>query len=260
MWTCFGDGAKGRIVAKGNIKKKNLPYLNDVRYVEGLKVNLISVNQLCDQGYTINFSKDTCVVTDENKRVLMHGFRQADNGYHWIFNNSDVCNSTREDQTWLWHKKPGHVNLRCIGKAVKNEVVIEIPNIDSKRKFFCGDCQVGKKIKASHKSMKECSKNRVLELLHMNLIGLMQTASLGGKKYVFVVVNDFSRFTWIRFLKGKSNTAKVCMNLCLSLQREQGKNIVRIMSDHGKEFESEELNNFCKAEEIHYEYSTPLTP
>ncbi|KAA0051806.1 gag-pol polyprotein [Cucumis melo var. makuwa] len=149
-----------------------------------LKTNLISVSQLWDQGYTVNFSKDNRVVTDENKRVLI------------------------EVQTWLWHRKLGHASLRCIDKVVENKAVIGILNIDSKIKFFCGDCQVEKQIKASHKSMKECCTNRVLELLHMDLMGPMQTESLGGKKYVFVAMDDFSLFTWIRFLKGKSDTAK----------------------------------------------------
>ncbi|TYK06552.1 F5J5.1 [Cucumis melo var. makuwa] len=89
-------------------------------------------------------------------------------------------------------------------------------------------------------------------------MGPMQTESLEGKKYVFVVVDDFSRFTWVRFLKGKSDTAKVCINLCLSLQHEQGKSIIRIRNDHGKEFENEELDNFCEVEGIHHEYSAPL--
>ena len=108
----FGDGTKGRIIAKCNIVKNNLLYLNDVRYVEELKTNLISVSQLCDQDYIVNFSKESCVVTSENKRVLMHGCRQGDNCYHWISNNSDVCHSIREDQTWLWHKKLGHASLK----------------------------------------------------------------------------------------------------------------------------------------------------
>ena len=72
---------------------------------------------------------------------------------------------------------------------------------------------------------------------------------------MFVAVDDFSRFT-IRFLKGKS----VYIILCLSLQREKGKNIVQMMSDHGKKFENEELNYFYEMEGIHYEYSAPLTP
>ena len=97
----FRDGARGRIIAKGNIAKDNLPCLNDVRYVNDLKANLISVSQLCDQGNSVNFSKDSCVVVNKDNHVLMNGSRQADNCYHWISNISEVFHSTKEDQTWL---------------------------------------------------------------------------------------------------------------------------------------------------------------
>ena len=108
--------------------------------------------------------------------------------------------------------------------------------------------------------MKESYTNRVLELLHMDLMGPMQIESLGGKKHVFICVEGFSRFTWVRFLTGKSYTVKVCISLCLNLQRERGKSIVHIRSDHGKDFDNEELNSFYEAEGIHHEYSASLTP
>ncbi|TYK04104.1 Cysteine-rich RLK (RECEPTOR-like protein kinase) 8 [Cucumis melo var. makuwa] len=92
---------------------------------------------------------------------------------------------TQSKKIKLWHKKLRHASLSSIDKAIKNEAVIGIPNIDSNNKFFCGDY-------------------------------------------------EFSRFTKVRFLREKSDIAKVCISLCLSLQREQGKNIVRIRSDHGK--------------------------
>ncbi|KAA0032128.1 gag-pol polyprotein [Cucumis melo var. makuwa] len=120
---------------------------------------------------------------------------QADNCYHLISHNSDVFHSTKEDKTLLWHRKLGHINLKSINKAVKNEVVIGVPKIDVNRKFVYGDYQIGKQTKASHKSLKECFTNRVIELLHMDLMGPMQTESLGGKKYVLVAVDDLSRFT-----------------------------------------------------------------
>ena len=82
--------------------------------------------------------------------------------------------------------------MKSIDKAVKNNVVIGVPNIDVNSKFVCGDCLIGKQTKASHNSLKSCSTNRILELLLMDLMGPMQTESLGGKKYVLVVVDDFS--------------------------------------------------------------------
>ena len=104
----FENGASGRIIAKENIDKNNLHCLNIVRYVDGLKANLISVSQLCDQGYSVNFSKASGVVVDEDNHVFMGGSRQADNCYHWSLNNSDICHSTKEDQTWLWNRNEAY--------------------------------------------------------------------------------------------------------------------------------------------------------
>ncbi|KAA0043416.1 F5J5.1 [Cucumis melo var. makuwa] len=73
-------------------------------------------------------------------------------------------------------------------------------------------------------------------------------------------MDDYSRFTWVRFLKGKSDTVKLCISLRLNLQREKGQKIIRIRSDHGKEFDNEDLNNFCQTEGIHHEFADPITP
>ncbi|KAA0039061.1 uncharacterized protein E6C27_scaffold84G001570 [Cucumis melo var. makuwa] len=91
-------------------------------------------------------------------------------------------------------------------------------------------------------------------------LGPMQTESLGRKKYVLVVVDNYSRFIWVQFLKGKSDTVKLCISLCLNLQHEKGQKIIRIRIDHGKEFDNEDLNNFCQTEGIHHEFAAPITP
>ncbi|TYK06527.1 gag-pol polyprotein [Cucumis melo var. makuwa] len=192
----FGDGAKGKIIAKGNIDKDDLPRLNDVRYVDGLKANLINISQLCDQGYKVSFDDIGCVVMNKENQICMSGKRQADNCYHWNSNMSDTCQLIRSDQTWLWHIKLGHVSMRGLEKVIKNKAVVGIPNLDVNGNFFCEDCQIGKQTRSTYKSLKECYTNRVLELLHMDLMGPMQTKSLGGKRYVLVVDDDYSRYTW----------------------------------------------------------------
>ena len=97
----FGDGAKEKIIAKGNIDKDDLPCLNDVRYVDGLKANLISISQICDQGYKVSFDDIGCVVMNKENQICMRGKRQTDNCYHWNSNTSYTCHLTRSDQTWL---------------------------------------------------------------------------------------------------------------------------------------------------------------
>ncbi|KAA0045248.1 gag-pol polyprotein [Cucumis melo var. makuwa] len=229
----FGDGAKGKIIAKGNIDKSNLPCLNEVRYVDELEANLMSISQLCDQGYNVNINNTGCVVTDKNNQVFMNGRREADNSYHWSSNSSNICHLTKINQTWLWYRKLGHISLRSLDKVIRNEAVVGIPSLDINGKNFCGDYQVGKQTKTSYRRL---------------------------KKYVLVVVDDYSRFTWVRFLKGKSDTVKLCINICLNLQREKGQKIIKIRSDHGKEFDNEDLNNFCQTEGIHHEFVAPITP
>ena len=101
---------------------------------------------------------------------------------------------------------------------------------------------------------------RSLELLHMDLMGPMQVESLGGKRYAFVVVDDYSRYTWVNFIREKSDAFDVFKELCTQIQREKGSNVVRIRSDHGREFEKSKFNEFCSTEGIKHEYSSHITP
>lgn len=99
--------------------------------------------------------------------------------------------------------------------------------------------------------------SNALELLHMDLIGTIQVESLGGKRYVFVAVDDFSRFTWLNYIKEKSDTFDIFEDLCQRLLREKD-NVFR--NDDGKKFENANFFEFCAAEVIAHEFSSPITP
>jgi hypothetical protein len=101
---------------------------------------------------------------------------------------------------------------------------------------------------------------RTLELLHMDLMGPTRTASLGGKKYILVVVDDYSRYTWIRLLKEKSKVFDQATILFKQMQVEQDCIIQRIRSDHGREFENSNFEDFCNQYGIKHEFSSPITP
>ena len=94
----------------------------------------------------------------------------------------------------------------------------------------------------------------------MDLMGLTRTESLGGKRYIMVMVDDFTRYTWVILLRSKSNTPEHIKALCTRLQNEKSLKIDRIGSDHGKEFENSYMESFCQRSGISQEFFAPITP
>ncbi|WJX62830.1 hypothetical protein P8452_47785 [Trifolium repens] len=236
----FGDGAKGEIVGIGDLINHGLPKLENVLLVKGLTANLISISQLCDQGMKVNFTKSECLVNNEDGQLMLRGTRSKDNCYLWIPHEEDftsTCRVTTEDEVQLWHQKLGHLNLKGMKKAMSAEAVRGLPRLKIIEGKVCAECQIGKQVRMSHPMLEHQTTSKVLELLHMDLMGPMQVESLGGKRYAFVVVDDYSRYTWVNFVREKSDTFDVFKELCIQIQREKGSNVVRIRIDHGREFE-----------------------
>ena len=102
--------------------------------------------------------------------------------------------------------------------------------------------------------------SRPLELLHVDLMGPTRTESMGGKCYIMVVVDDFSRYSWVEFLREKLEACDKMERLCKKLQNEKGVPIIKIRNDHGKEFENAKFEAFCNEHGIKKEFSAPKTP
>src|ERR1044072_1595075 len=126
--------------------------------------------------------------------------------------------------------------MKSMRKIISEEAVRGLPKMKIEQGKICSECQIGKQTKMSHKKLQHLTTTIVLELLHVDLMGPMQVESLGGKRYAFVCVDDYSRFTWISFIREKSDTFDVFKDLCLRIQREKECDIIRIRSDHVKEF------------------------
>ena len=116
------------------------------------------------------------------------------------------------------------------------------------------------KTKSTHPKVNVVATSRPLELLHVDLMGPTKTESMGRKSYIMVVVNDFSRYSWVEFLREKSKACEKMEKLCKKLQNEKGVPIVKIRSDHGKEFKNARFEAFCKEHGIKKKFSTPKTP
>ena len=102
--------------------------------------------------------------------------------------------------------------------------------------------------------------SRCLELLHIDLLGPTKTESLKGKRYIMIIVDDFSIYIWVEFLREKLEACEKLETLCKRLRNEKGVPIVKIRSDHGKEFENARFESFCENNGIKREFSAPKTP
>ena len=146
---------------------------------------------------------------------------------------------------------------------ISEEAISGVPPLKITEGRICGECQIGKQVKMSHKKLQHITTSRVLEPLHIDLMGPMQTESWEGKIYVLVCVDDYSRYKWVEFIREKSDTFSVFKGLCNRIRREQGANIgkiIRLRSDHGTEFENSSFSDFCDEEGIAHEFSAPITP
>ena len=90
-------------------------------------------------------------------------------------------------------------------------------------------------------------------------MGPTRTESRGGKRYIMVVVDNFTRYTWVILLRSKSDAPEHIETLCIRLQNEKSLKIDRIRSDNGKEFENSYMESFCTRSSISQEFSAPIT-
>ena len=98
----------------------------------------------------------------------------------------------------------GHASYKQLSIVSKNDAILGMPKLNMETNAVCGPCQLGKQTKAQHHATLTIAMARPLELLHVDLMGPTRTESLGGKKYIMVVVDNFTRFTWIIMLQSKS--------------------------------------------------------
>ena len=187
-----------------------------------------------------------CLVFNEDGMQVMCGRRTTDNCYDIVPNLNLSCRSARVDLMELWHQRLGHANHKQLSKITKLDVVVGLPKFGKFQKTICGPCQMGKQTRSLHPKVNQMMTKRPLELLHVYLMGLTCTESLGGKRYILVMVDDFSRFTWVELLREKLEVAKRIKKPCIRLQVEKNSSIARLRSDQGKEFEKSKLENFVR--------------
>ncbi|WVZ53867.1 hypothetical protein U9M48_004755 [Paspalum notatum var. saurae] len=135
-----------------------------------------------------------------------------------------------------------------------------LPKLRAEKDLVCHPCRHGKMVAASHISMSQVMTSYPGELLHKNTVGPARVASVSGKWYVLVVVDDFSRFSWIFFMESKDEAFGFVRDLVLRLRNESHKAMRAIRSDNGGEFRNSRFENFCRDLGLEHQFSSPYTP
>nr|GFA58824.1 retrovirus-related Pol polyprotein from transposon TNT 1-94 [Tanacetum cinerariifolium] len=209
----FGNDQFAPILGYGELVQGNVT-INRVYYVKGLNHNLFSVGQFCDADLKVAFRKSTCFVRDLQGNDLLVGNRGSD---LYIISLQESTSTTplclmakaTPTQAWLWHRRLSHLNFDYINLLSKKDIVIGLPKLKYVKDQLRSSCELSKAQRSSFKSKVVPSSKERLNLLHMNLCGPMRVASINGKKYILVIVDDYSRYTWTLFLCSKDETPEV---------------------------------------------------
>ncbi|GJX98815.1 retrovirus-related pol polyprotein from transposon TNT 1-94 [Tanacetum coccineum] len=258
----FGDDSTCTTEGYGSIKCNGIVFTK-VAFVNGLKYNLISISQLCDAKYIVQFDEKRGTIFNSNKEIVMIAPRVRD--VYVLDMTSSAQEScflakASENLNWLWHKRLAHLNFKTINKLEKQNLVIGLPSLVYSKDKPCSSCKKGKHHRASFKTKQTSSIKKCLHLLHMDLFGPVTPRSINHEKYTLIIVDEYSRYTCVYFLKKKSQAPETIMSFIKRVKNQNDIKVKQIRTDNGTEFKNSTLVNFCDEKGISQNFSSPYTP
>ncbi|GJV75153.1 retrovirus-related pol polyprotein from transposon TNT 1-94 [Tanacetum coccineum] len=180
--------------------------------------------------------------------------------------SSPICLLSKASKTksWLWHRHLSHLNFGAINHLARHGLVRGLPKLKFEKDHLCSACAMGgahgKKKKKPHKPKSEDTNQEKPYLLHMDLCGPMRVASVNGKKFIFVIVDDYSRFTWVKFLRSKDEAPDFIIKFLKMIQLRLKVLVRRIRTDNGTEFVNQTLREYYEKVDISYQTSVARSP
>ncbi|GJV77122.1 retrovirus-related pol polyprotein from transposon TNT 1-94 [Tanacetum coccineum] len=230
------------IIGYGDYQLGNI-IISRLYYFEGLGHNLFSVGKFCDADLEVTFWKDTCFIRNLDGVDLLSRSRDTNLciiSLDDMLKTSLICLLSKASKTksWLWHHRLMHLNFGTLNKLAKD----------------------GKSKKSSHQPKAKDTNQEKLYLLHMDLCGLMRMESINEKKYILVIVDDYSRFTWVRFLRSKDEAFDAIIKCINNIQVRLNVTVRNVRTDNGTEFVNQTLHEFYENVGISHETSVARTP
>jgi hypothetical protein len=160
----YRDDSKSKVMGQGTVEIPGVPTPQEVLYVEGLKANLMSISQLCDNDLVVQFMKKECSIFDAQGKWLTEGDQTFDNCYGISPTMQTKCHKVSLDIGKLWHQRLGHLNYHDLVKIAKKEAITDLPKINHLEKGKYGPYQLGKKTRNPYKKTSGICTSKNLEL------------------------------------------------------------------------------------------------
>jgi transposase InsO family protein len=210
-----------------------------------------------DKGKSVQL--DTAFTTESahstNEENSAHSIKKGENGTEM----KATFQSEIQDDSWLWNFRFGHLNFGGLKLLHTKDMVKGFPLIE-KPERICEGCIFGKQHRESFPVGKSYREKAPLEIVHSDICGPMQTPSIGGSTYFLTFIDDFSRKTWIYFLKHKSDALGCFQQFKSLVEKQSGYYIKCLRTDRGGEYMSREFQNFCKVHGIYKQFTARYTP
>ncbi|KAJ4721959.1 Retrovirus-related Pol polyprotein from transposon TNT 1-94 [Melia azedarach] len=230
--------------------------LRRVKHVPDIRLNLLSVSKLCDDGYDNNFSGDNWKLT-KGVMVIASGKKYSNLYLTRVEIIEDVVHAAESgDETELWHKRLCHMSEKGLTELAKKSVLPGVKKVHLKK---CTHCLAGKQNRVSFKSHTPTRRPEVLDLIHSDVCGPMSTMSLGGAYYFVTFIDDHSRKIWVYTLRSKDQVLSVFKQFQASVERETGKKLKCIRTDNGGEYIGP-FDAYCREQGIRHQKTPPKTP
>ncbi|KAL0301338.1 UNVERIFIED_CONTAM: Retrovirus-related Pol polyprotein from transposon TNT 1-94 [Sesamum radiatum] len=260
----LGDNHIVKVEGKGSVAintKKGTRIINDVMYIPNLRTNLFSVGQMMEKGYTLHFGGDSCIYDNKDKTLKIAEVRMKEHRCFPIHLQymGRTAMKAQEDQSWLWHRRLGHFNFQGLKILHQKKMMTDLPQIQA-IEGACEACLQGKQHKKPFPSGTFWRAKAVLELIHTDVCGPMRTPSHEQNRYFILFIDDYSRMTWVYFMREKSEVFKVFKKFKNLVEKQSGRSIKVLRSDRGKEYNNSEFDKFCEEEGIEHQTTVSYNP
>jgi transposase InsO family protein len=248
--------------------------LSNVLYVESMNNTLISLSQLSKKGFTAEISDSICNVRDKDNTTRLLG--QLLNGLYCVetINYDGVTEYAQQaipspltDETTiklsteqLWHYRFAHAGMGGLQQLSQNNLVIGMKPVTAESMLFCEACELGKHTRMSLTQPSSRHAHRSLERIHSDLCEENQIKSLGGTRYVLMLIDEYTNYRWSYYLHNKSEVADIFRRWRAQVENEFGHAIIYFRSDNGGEYMSRALQQQFDESGIIHEKSAPYTP